>query len=182
MGPGNITGVGNYVINIADTDGNIIYSLIVMDSNVERKYEDGEDYDYIHEDQIQWYEWAAEGQPDVPSMLFFHIPLPEFADAQSMLESGEISDPTAFGVNHEPVCAPPYNSGLFDKIVELGSTTHVFVGHDHINSLSLTYEGVRLTYGLKTGPTCYFEEEMQGATLITIADGTNEVILENIYK
>ena len=73
-------------------------------------------------------------------------------------------------------------SGLFDKIAELGSTTHIFVGHDHINSLSVTYDGVRLTYGLKTGPTCYFEEEMQGATLITITGDTNEVLVENIYK
>jgi len=182
MGPDNVSGVGNYVINVVDTDGSVIYSLIVLDSNTERKYEDGKDYDYIHEDQIAWYEWAVNGQSGVPSMLFFHIPLPEFADAQAMLESGELTDPTAFGENHETVCAPPYNSGLFDKIAELGSTTHIFVGHDHINSLSVTYDGVRLTYGLKTGPTCYFEEEMQGATLITITGDTNEVLVENIYK
>jgi len=182
MGPDNVSGVGNYIINVADTQGNVIYSLIVMDSNVRRDYEDGKDYDYIHEDQIQWYDWAVAGQPGVPSMLFFHIPLPEYAEAAALLESGDLADLTAFGANHETVCCPPYNSGLFDKILELQSTTHVFVGHDHINSLSVTYQGVRLTYALKTGPTCYYEDEMQGATLITIVDGTNEVLVENIYK
>ena len=34
----------------------------------------------------------------------------------------------------------------------------------------------------KTGPGSYSEEEMQGATLITIADGTNEVTVEHIYR
>ena len=182
MGPDNIQGVGNYVINITDTSGSVVYALIVLDSNVERKYEDGNDYDYIHEDQIAWYEWAATGQADVPSMLFFHIPLPEYAIAADMLADGTLTDPNAFGENHERVCCPPVNSGLFDKIVELGSTTNVFAGHDHINSLSVNYEGVQLTYGLKTGPTCYSEEEMQGGTLITIVDGTNEVLVEHIYK
>ena len=182
MGPSNIHGVGNYVINIADTDGDTIYSLIVLDSHNERMYTNVKDYDFIYYDQIKWYEWVVSGQKDIPSILFFHIPLPEFDIAASMLESGELVDPMAFGENHESVCAPPVNSGLFDKIVELSSTSHIFVGHDHINSLSVNYEGIQLTYGLKTGATCYYENSMQGATLITIKDDTNEVLVEHIYK
>ena len=182
MGPSNIHGVGNYVVNVEDSVGNVIYSLIVLDSNVRREYEDGWDEDFIYYDQIKWYEWVVTSQGAVPSMLFFHIPLPEYAVAGALYESGDLTGPTAFGANHETVCCPPVNSGLFDKILELGSTTHVFVGHDHINSLSVDYMGVRLTYALKTGPTCYFEEEMQGATLITITDGTNQVQVDYIYK
>ncbi|MEX1376243.1 MAG: metallophosphoesterase [Eubacteriales bacterium] len=182
MGPSNIHGVGNYVINIVDTDGSVIYSLIVLDSHGDRDYAEGEDYDFIYYDQIKWYEWVVSAQSEVPSMLFFHIPLPEYAEAAAMLESGDLSDPNAFGENHEPVCDAPVNSGLFDKAVELGSTSHIFAGHDHINSLSVNYEGIRLTYGLKTGATCYSEEEMQGATLITIAGDTNQVTVEHIYK
>ena len=56
------------------------------------------------------------------------------------------------------------------------------MGHDHVNSLSVEYKGVRLTYGLKTGPTCYSDEDMEGATLITIMDGTNEVVVEHVYR
>ena len=181
MGPDNVYGVGNYVVDIVDSNGDPVYSLIMMDSNVKRRYKDGKDYDYIHPDQIDWYEWAVNGQKDVPSMLFFHIPLPEFKDAKNMWLAGELDKETGFGEDREDVFAPPENSGMFDKILELGSTTHVFVGHDHINSLSVDYKGVRLTYGLKTGPACYADDDMQGATLITIKDGTNEVTVEHIY-
>jgi len=181
MGPDDVSGIGNYVINIADESGRDIYSLIMMDSHAKRQYADGRDYDYIYPDQIEWYEWVVQGEAGVPSMLFFHIPLPEYADLKAMWEAGELDGATSFGEDRERVCCPPENSGLFDKIVELGSTTHIFAGHDHVNDLSAEYRGVRLTYGLKTGPACYADKDMQGATLITIEDGTNEVKVEHIF-
>lgn len=181
MGPRDVQGVGNYVVNIADESGRDIYSLIMMDSNVNRKYESGRDYDYIYPEQIDWYEWVVEGQPGVPSMLFFHIPLPEFAQVNEMWKAGELDPASTFGENRERVCCPPVNTGLFDAVLEHGSTTHIFVGHDHVNSLSAEYQGVRLTYALKTGPACYADKDMQGATLITIEDGTNEVHVKHLY-
>ena len=180
MGPENIYGVGNYVVDIVDESGKTVYAMVMMDSNAEREYEDGKDYDYIHSDQIQWYEWVMKGMEDVPSILFFHIPLPEYKEVKTMWESGELDAVTTFGEAREEVCSPPENTGMFDKVLEYGSTTHIFVGHDHINNLSAEYKGVRLTYGLKTGLTCYADDDMQGATLITIKDGTNEVIVEHI--
>lgn len=182
MGPANIHGVGNYVINIADENGNTVYSLIMLDSNSRRVYEDGKDYDFIYYDQIKWYEWVVNGQKGVPSMLFFHIPLPEFKDAEIMWTSGQIDSNLGFGDNREDVFCAPVNTGLFDIVKELGSTTHIFCGHDHINNLSVLYEGIRLTYGLKTGPSSYSDSDKQGATLITIKDGTNEVIVEHVYN
>ena len=181
-GPSNLQGIGNYVVNIADEAGSPIYSLIMLDSNVKRKYDSGKTYyDYIYPEQIEWYGQVIGAQPGVPSMLIFHIPIPEYADAQAAWEAGGASVVSGFGENHEKVCAPLENTGLFDKVKELGSTTHIFCGHDHINSLSVEYEGVRLTYGLKTGPGSYSEDEMQGATLITITVG-GEVQVEHIYR
>ncbi len=182
MGPSNIFGVGNYIINIDDENAEPIYSLIMMDSNVTRKYDDGKDYDYIHADQIAWYEWAVAAQPQVPSMLIIHIPLPEFEEAVSLYEAGDIDASLGFGVNHEEIFCAPVNSGMFDSVKKLGSTSHIFCGHDHINSLSVEFEGVRLSYGLKTGTLSYSEDEMQGGTLITIVDGSNEVLVKHIYK
>jgi hypothetical protein len=178
-GPSNIHGIGNYVVNVVDENSEPVYALIMLDSNTTRKYDDGVDYDYIYDDQIAWYKWAALGQPDVPSMLFFHIPLPEFDEAITQWRAGELD---GFGEINEAVCDAPVNTGLFDTAKELGSTTHIFVGHDHVNCLSVEYEGIRLTYGLKTGPTSYYNKDLQGATLITIKDGTNEVIVEYLYR
>ena len=181
-GPANLQGIGNYVINIADAQGEPIYSMIMLDSNVKRKYDNGEKYyDYIYPDQIEWYGQVVKAQPDVPSMLIFHIPLPEFADAQTAWEAGNASAVQGFGENHEKVCAPLENTGLFDKVKSLDSTTHIFCGHDHINSLSVEYEGVRLTYDLKTGTGSYSEDSMQGATAITINDA-GEVTVAHLYK
>nr|HPJ23000.1 metallophosphoesterase [Clostridia bacterium] len=181
MGPGNIHGVGNYVVNITDESNNPIYSLIMLDSNSRRKYDEGYDYDYIYYDQIKWYEWVVKNQAGVPSMLFFHIPLPEFKDALTALENGDIPSELAFGDNREDVFSAPVNTGFFDIIKELGSTTHIFSGHDHVNNSSIEYEGIRLTYCLKTGPSSYSDKDKQGATLVTIKDGTNEIIVEHIY-
>ncbi len=181
-GPSNIQGIGNYVINIADSSNQSVYTLIMMDSNIEREYETEKYYDYIYPDQIAWYEWVVASQPDVPSMLIFHIPLPEFADAVAAVESGTIDSSLYFGEIREKVCAPLYNTGLFDAVKELESTTHIFNGHDHVNNLSIDYEGVRLTYGLKTGTCSYSNDDLQGATLITIKAGTGEVVVEHVFR
>ncbi len=188
MGPSNIHGIGNYSILIEDEEKKPIYSLIMMDSNETRVYPDGKSsYDFIYTDQIDWYQWVVEGvdswmKRPIPSMLFFHIPLPEFRDAYNAIESGEIGEGNFFGENREDVFAARMNTGLFQRVLDLGSTTHIFSGHDHVNNLSVLWQDVRLTYGLKTGPTSYWDKAMQGATLITIKDTTHEVVIEHIYK
>lgn len=186
-GPSNLQGIGNYSINIENEDGDLVYVLIMLDSNVERDYIEGRDYDYIHYDQIRWYKWLVNGFNDsesgiIPSMLFFHIPVPEFMDAYNALECGEIDASSAFGVNREGVFCAPVNTGLFDTVLDLKSTSHIFCGHDHINNSSIMWKGVRLTYGLKTGPSSYSDDDMHGATVITIKAGTNDVELEHIFK
>ena len=56
---------------------------------------------------------------------------------------------------------------FWNKIKELSSTVWIFAGHDHVNSSSLVYEGIRLTYGVKTGTYDY--HSTQGGTLISIS-------------
>ena len=183
-GPSNIHGVGNYGVNIESPDGDIIYSLLMMDSNRYREYSDGEDYDFIYYDQIQWYEWMvngvekSQGNP-VPSMAFFHIPLPEFGLAVEAFNEGSL-DEGSFGGVREGVFCPPVNSGLFDSMKELGSTTHIFNGHDHVNSLSVDWEGIRMTYALKTGPASYSDKDLQGGTVVTIQSGSHNIEVKHI--
>ena len=97
-GPSNLTGEGNYIINVTE-NGKVIQSLILMDSGNHDTYGDGSGeetsaYAYIHYDQIEWYKWAirsvsaqqygsfdpADGKV-VESMAFFHIALPEMKEA-----------------------------------------------------------------------------------------------------
>ena len=181
-GPSNIHGVGNYPVLIKNEEGDIIYSLIMMDSNVTREYDSlGSGYDFIYKDQIDWYKWQIKGvsksqfgefNPSagkvVPSMCFFHIPLLEFDDAVKAIANGTIDTSDVVGENKEGVASAKVNTGLFSTMKELESTTHVFCGHDHVNNMSVNWKGIQLSYGLKTGKTSYFDEKMQGGTLLTI--------------
>ena len=61
-GPSNLTGEGNYIINVTE-NGKVVQSLILMDSGNQDTYGDGSGeetsaYAYIHYDQIEWYKWA----------------------------------------------------------------------------------------------------------------------------
>ena len=192
-GPNNIGGVGNYVVNITEND-KVVESLIMVDSHSSRKMypELGEGgYDFIYDSQINWYKWIVEGLKaenggeNVDSMLFIHIPLCEYKNAVEQYgvkgkdDVYKVPKEYGFGENREGIGCAKVNSGMFDVIKDLESTKYVFAAHDHINNSSINYEGIQLTYTLKTGDRCYANEDMNGGTLITIGD--HEPIIEHIY-
>lgn len=184
-GPSNIHGVGNHALRVTDTAGRTLSALVLMDSHTERRYAEGMDYDAFYPDQIRWYEWLMAGLAQdgrqIPSMLFFHIPLPEFQTLSDDWSAGKLPAGSFIGENREKVCAAPVNSGMFEAVKASGNSTHIFVGHDHVNCLSAAYEGVRLTYGLKTGADSYNDPDLQGGTLITLRDGSAEVDVAHVF-
>lgn len=109
-------------------------------------------------------------------MVFTHFARPEFREAIETLavqnEDGSYTVPEELGFGkcaYLPGCAK-VNSGFFDKCKELGSTKYLFCGHDHENNASITYEGITMTYGLKTGPSPapWNGAEQTGGTLVTV--------------
>ena len=90
-GPSDVYGASNFLVNVFKGDKraeNLIYSLVLLDSGM---YPDSDNaslsdwvYDWIRQDQMDWYKWAVEGltaiKPDVQSSMFFHIPIKEFAN------------------------------------------------------------------------------------------------------
>ncbi|MDR1939736.1 MAG: metallophosphoesterase [Clostridiales bacterium] len=190
-GPDDIDGVGNYIINIKNADGKFNTALVMLDSNqyLKRGYLSG--FDHVHDNQIEWYKdqikkLSVENGRLVPSLMFFHIPVKEFADAWRKLYLGEVgTDENGdkeiiyhFGFVNEkdnyfghPV---ELKTHLFDDVLALGSTKGIFMGHDHLNTLSLTYKGVRLTYPMSIDYIAYIgiakKKTQRGGTLITIDD------------
>ncbi len=169
-------GHGNYAVHISQAN-KIIHTIYLMDTHDSTDYFDGttlhEDvYDGLWKNQIEWYKWNVNGlnaltNSNVESTLFIHIPLAEYHDAYNAISS----DPTAFGEKNEYICNG-INNGMFDVIKELGSTKNVIVGHDHLNTFSTTYQGVRLSYATKTGTGSYSDDSIQGGSLLTIdSDG-----------
>lgn len=185
-GPSNLYGCGNYAVNITE-NGTPIYTLFMFDNGRYYEYldENGEPYTseiYMGYEQIAWYEWNVRGIAEavghtVPSMTFSHFALPEMSETIEEVaihneEDGTYTIPEEYGFgkcDYLPGCAP-VDSGFFGKCVELGSTTHIFCGHDHENNASVTCDGITMTYGLKTGPSPapWNSAEEMGGTLITI--------------
>lgn len=212
-GPEDIDGYGNQIINIKNGDGIVTQSVFVFDSH---SYTDGDylgimwKYDNIHENQVQWYEESLtqinadnkaraeelgqEYTGTVKSAAFFHIPLTEQKDAWDEYSAAGYQDTENvtlhYGVAGETgkvVYCGIGEDGLFEKMLELGSTQAIFCGHDHYNNFSLDYKGIRLTYGLSVDylayPGIYKEGAQRGCTAITFSpDGTFNCVAENYYQ
>lgn len=108
-------------------------------------------WDWIRPSQVNWYVETsqrlerAHGRK-VPSLMFFHIPLPEFYDLWENRDRHAV-----VGEKNEPVCCGAFNSGLFAAMLERGDVKGVFVGHDHVNSYAGDYFGIRLGYSASAG-------------------------------
>lgn len=164
-GPADIHGLGNTVIPIAGSDGRpaaVVYSL---DSGDDAPTPELGAYDWIHFDQIAFYRDAsrrfadANGGEPLPSVMFFHIPLPEYAAL--------IGDENTFGAAKEGAGAPSeINSGMFASLVEMGDVMGVFVGHDHENDYFGTTRGIALGFGRCTGTQAYGDAERGGRVVL----------------
>ncbi|KAH3665651.1 hypothetical protein OGAPHI_003839 [Ogataea philodendri] len=118
-GPANVSGVGNYVIQVQDK-----LALYFMDSHKYSLNPKVRGYDFLKQDQRDWIESV---KVDVPqAMAFFHIPLPEYRETQKI----------AFGNYKEGITAPQLNSGMAESLKEVGVSV-VSVGHDHCNDYCL---------------------------------------------
>ena len=169
----DVFGNSNFAIDLIQDDGKTFEQVIVMDSN---RYYCGDywGYDFIKPDQINWYErlvdytTAQNGGETVDSLLFFHIPLPEFADAWEAAQNGDPDAILEYGEKNENVSAPERNSGFFNCILKQDSTRAVIVGHDHVNNYRVLYKGVYLSYGITSTDRIYYEDGMIGGQVITV--------------
>jgi hypothetical protein len=167
-GPAKVSGVGNYGLAIT-SGGKTAAMLYFIDSHA---YDERarKEYDWIKQDQIDWYLHSSEAlrrQNDghgFPSLMFFHIPLPEFND---LWDSG-----IATGLRNEKICSPRHNSGMFSALRSAGDLMGVFVGHDHVNDFDGVLEGIHLCYGRATGFSSYGRDQFpRGARIIRLRAG-----------
>ncbi len=215
-GPDDIDGIGNQVINVVDSNNVITRSFILLDSHAYADGHIpviSSKYDNIHENQISWYkktveelnaknksaisalpsevaEKYAEKYPVVKTSLFFHIPVAEFADAWDEFSENDFKDTENvkffYGVQDEKVCCSPTDDEVFETVLEMGSTDSIFCGHDHVNTYSVDYKGVRLTYGMSIDYLAYIgiskKGSQRGCTVITYSDGGFDCTAENYYQ
>lgn len=178
-----LTGVSNYLVKLRNKSGKLNSVLFLIDSNEYMMKDNKRSYDYIHADQVAWYEEETkrinrqEGRL-VPSYVFMHLPLEEYREAWDAVINARKSAVYYYGSRDEEITCQGENAGLFDKMQELKCTKGVFCGHDHLNDFSVEYKGIRLTYGQSVDCLLYARNlsEHKGATLLKLhKNGTFEI-------
>lgn len=178
----NVTGRSNFVINVNDGNDNL-YQVYCLDS---QNYNfDTMGYDFIKQDQIDWYERmvnysTAHYGGVVKSSMFIHIAFPEFVkDWESKTE-----DDFIIGMMEEGAGSPEEDLGFFSKIKELGSTQTVHANHDHANDSVLLYEGVYFSYGVHSTNRIYNDKETKkiGGQIVKVKKADrSKITFENYY-
>ena len=67
-----------------------------------------------------------------------------------------------------------------EALQKAGGADGIFIGHDHVNSVSILCEnGIRMTYGLKTGIHDF--HDVLGTTAITVSEDGRRFRVEHLY-
>ena len=169
-----LTGNGNYSVGIAQGD-QLKRVFYMLDSNgcngvSAESLENGHTVSSIgfKQDQIDWYTTQInilkEFSPQTKISFAFHIPVAAFETACSQygysynMESGfpinidRLADKKEgdFGIIGENYKSEWDESNkVFNGLKDLGVDS-IFVGHEHGNSFSIVYEGIRLQFGQKS--------------------------------
>lgn len=126
MGATNIGGYGNEFLTIVDNSEQIKYSICLLDTS---------EYG-VGAGQVDWYQWNLQeinltAGTEIKNLTFMHIPMQILKEREDEI----------FGVRENINCLK-YENGLFEKMVELGMTTHIFSGHDHMNNFIYETDGM----------------------------------------
>ena len=192
---GNLSGNGNYSIGLVDASGKIRRVIYMLDSHGSLNSQSVFDPPNIAADQISWFKSVsaaidlAYGE-EVPAFACYHIPSLDFQTAYvdkygyaadidkfNLDSTGTDGD---YGQKNQQVCMINLS---YASDLKAANVDGVFVGHDHLNNYSILYDGIRYTYGTKTGTYDEYEASVIGGTLIRVsAEGGFEVLPKYLNK
>ena len=186
----NADDVGTTDIQIhSSTEDKPVFELYIIDSHGKAK--DGAGYAPVDKEQIEWYisrreQLKAENGDYLPSLVFQHIPVPEFFDVIKKVPKGTKGAVPAYGAHEneyfvlndetiaeggfmlESPASPDVNTGEFEAMSEKGDVLGIYVGHDHNNSFVVKYKGVDLGYTQGAGFNVYGPGENRGVRIFEL--------------
>ncbi|MBQ4065214.1 MAG: metallophosphoesterase, partial [Clostridia bacterium] len=194
---GTVTGNSNYTVLLTQ-GGEPLNFMILFDTNgcVIKSHGEGMNPDNVdkdivcslygpQDDQIAWMKSSAESAfaslgKHIPVSMFFHIPPMEVAHAVN-IKYPEISailgnSPMPFRPDLEGDLGEArelyggFSHPLFWSTAKEIGVTDMFMGHQHKIATSIVYDGIRLTYGQKTGTYDYYHHSLIGSTLATLSE------------
>ena len=200
-----VTGTSNTILSIgsAAKKNRDAFTLWLMDSG---RYAPGtiagQDFagyptwDWLRMDQVSWYREQSQRLEKhrgrkVPGLMFLHIALWEHrfmwwggVDTRTAADAARgKSRHSIVGERNEDECPGPFNSGMYNAILERGDVKGVFVGHDHINDYVGDYYGVLLGYAPGTGFGAYGlsgaeRNRMRGGRVFELTESGDDVAIE----
>lgn len=186
----NADDVGTADIQIySSTEDKPVFGLYIIDSHGKAK--DGAGYAPVDKEQIEWYvsrreQLKAENGDYLPSLVFQHIPVPEFFDVIKKVPKGTKGAVPAYGAHEneyfvlndetiaeggfmlESPASPDVNTGEFEAMSEKGDVLGIYVGHDHNNSFVVKYKGIDLGYTQGAGFNVYGPGENRGVRIFEL--------------
>lgn len=183
----DLSGVGTYYVPVYESAGsdNVKFVLWMFDSGSDDAVEDADNYDHVHQDQINWYKNesaalnAAAGET-VYGIAFQHIIVNEVYKAFHETERNLSAKPylgkwyalpdnaTADSYLGEAPCPSYGNEGQYSAFLNTGNVLATVCGHDHANSFVLPYEGVDIVCTPTCGFCSYGDKDSRGARIIDI--------------
>lgn len=200
-----VSGYGNHNLLIKSSDGKRdILNLWFIDSNNLTDNHDNSYYDWVHDDQIAWYEnKSAEitknnGGKIIPAVLFQHIPVPEEYELLRAAKPFErfwaarghhkwsdrlyVPCTGVEGYLGEGPCAPCVNNGQFDSWKKTGDVKAAFFGHDHMNDFAGYVDGILLGQCKTAGFKVYTDGCNSGVRMVTVDETNPEDIQTRMYN
>ena len=184
--------IDDNAFEILSSDGSRVAAVLyVMDSGDYSVVPPIGEYGWFPASQLRWYDdlsrsyRIANGGCPVPSYMFFHIPLPEYARA---FETARID-----GVRDEHECPGEINSGLYALLKANADVHGVFVGHDHDNDYIADAGNVAFVYGRFSGDATTSTHDKTGMRFISLKEGdygfrtwirerSGEVVMDHTYE
>ena len=182
--------VGTSDIQIKSSDGTKnLFNLYLIDSHSNAA--SGRGYAPVNKHQIDWYisereRLKKENGDYLPSLVFQHIPVPEFYDGLKQTKKSAVGAVEAYGLHEnefyvlnekslkeggfmgESPATPDVNTGEFDAMAQKGDVIGIYVGHDHNNSFVTNVRGVDLGYTQGCGFNVYGPGENRGVRVIEL--------------
>lgn len=202
----SITGCLNYNLLVQRSDSEKpAFNLWFIDSNNLCEDEAVSMYDWVHEDQIAWYERRAaqikeqNGGQTLPAVLFQHIPVPEEYDAMRPMKPWELyqsvkghahwsscryvaKEGMMRGYLGEGPCAPCRNSGQFASWKKTGDIIAAFFGHDHLNDFTCVVDRITMGQCKTAGFRCYTDGCQSSVRMVTLDENTPDRIETEVYR
>lgn len=198
---------GNFNCNllVKNSEGtDDIFNLWFIDSNNCCEDPEISKYDWVHEDQIEWYENKAakikeeHGGKTLPAILFQHIPVYEEYDLLREAKFYELpfvaEDSFNFTNNKKYVlkdgvegylgevpCAPQVNHGQFASWKKTGDVIAAFFGHDHLNDFTGYVDGIMLGQNKTSGFCCYTDGCRSCIRITTVKEDNPWEVKSKVY-